>query len=269
MTDVDAAPVEGQAAPVVGQDPPVVEAKWTDGLPDDLRGYVETKGFSDPAAVLNSYRNLEKLRGVPEERLVKLPEKMDEPGALDAVYDRLGRPEGADKYTRALGEDFNDDVFKGIASEAHKLGLSDGQFAGLQKITGTLANQLAEAQDAATAAAFDAWKGSNDEGFNAAARVMASVGVSEDQLAGILSGDRVQLYDFLANVAARSGEGQVTQGDPPADASTMSPAAARQKVSELMADKDFMNQYTSSNIKIRQPAIDRMSKLQEAAGKGV
>ena len=257
MTDQVAAPAEGQAAP----------ESWAAALPDELRGYVETKGFKEPAAIVESYRNLEKLRGVPESRLLKLPEKMDDAEALGPVYDRLGRPASADKYTKAI-ESMDDTVFKGIATEAHKLGLNDAQFAGLQKITGGLAQQLAETQEAEAAKAFDAWKGQNPEGFNNAARVVAGLGIKEDQLAGILAGDKVAMYDFLAKVAARSQEGQVIQGEQPGNSFNLSPDGAKAKIAELLGDKDFMAQYTNRSAAIRQPAIDRMSKLQEAASRG-
>jgi len=48
--------------------------EWYAGIADEgLRGYVQTKGFKDPGALAESYRNLEKLQGVPQERLLKLP----------------------------------------------------------------------------------------------------------------------------------------------------------------------------------------------------
>lgn len=263
MTEETAAPAEGQAAQDTAQ-----TASWVDTLPPEMKGYVETKGFKDPAAVLTSYQNLEKLRGVPEDRLLKLPEKMDA-DALAPIYDKLGRPEAAEKYTRALGEEFNDDVFRTVAATAHKLGLSDTQFKGLQQIMAEQATSIQQATEAQAAQAFDQWKAQNTEGFNAAARVMATVGMDEAGVEGLLSGDKTALYAFLAKVAARSAEGQVVHGDQPgAGEFGLSPQAARQKISELMADKTFMEQYTSTNSKVRQPAIDRMMKLQEAAAKG-
>jgi hypothetical protein len=264
MTEETAAPVEGQAAET---EAPAVTS-WLEGFDADARGYVETKGFKEPADLLNSYRNLEKLRGVPAERLIKLPEKMDDAEAMGEVFDRLGRPEAADKYTRALGDEFNDDVFKGIASEAHKLGLTDAQFAGMQQATAQFAAKVQEAQDAQIASEFDEWKGKNADGFNAAARAMAQAGVSEEQLEGILTGNKAALYDFLAKVGAGLNEAPVTQGDNPPAGFEMTPAAAKSKIQELMADEAFMKQYLSTNQKVRAPAIARMEALQKAAAGG-
>lgn len=264
MTEETAAPAEGQAAPVEGAQEAAPPSSWLDGLNDDIKGYVEAKGFKDPGAVVESYRNLEKLRGVPEDRLLKLPEKMD--GAdLSPIYDKLGRPESAEKYTRVLGEDFNDAAFQGIAKKAHELGLNDAQFKGLQEITGTMAQQVQEQLDATAAAEFDDWKSKNDQGFKDAARVMSQVGVSEEQLEGILSGNKAALYDFLAKFGAKTAESQVIQGEQPGGEFGLSPAAARQKIAELMSDKSFMEAYTSTNSKVRGPAIARIETLHKAA----
>lgn len=263
MTEENAAPDEGQAAQAVENVSP--PTSWVETLDEDMRGFVEAKGFKDPAAVLKSYQNLEKLRGVPEDRLLKLPEKMDDPEGMASVYDRLGRPESADAYTRAMGDDFNDDVFKGISAKAHELGLSDAQFAGMQEVTANLAGEIDAAREEKMAAEFDQWKSANADGFNAAARAMAQAGVDENQLEGILSGDKAQLYDFLAKVGAGMNEQPVTMGDQPGGAFNMTPAAAQQKIQELLADNDFMKGYTSSNSKVRAPAIARMEQLQKAA----
>lgn len=270
--DVTAAPQDGgQAAPAPATQPAEGAASapasnWLDGFNDDMKGYIETKGFKDPASLADSYRNLEKLRGVPAESLLQLPSDMSDGEAMGAVYDRLGRPESADAYTNVLGDGFDASAYQGIAAKAHELGLNDAQFKGLQEITALQSQQMQEAMDTQASEAFDQWKSANSDGFNNAAKLMANVGIDEAGLEGLLSGDKASMYDFLAKVASRSAEGQVIQGDPPGgEGFNMSPAAAKQKVSELFADTEFMKQYTSHNQKIRQPAIDRMMKLQEAA----
>lgn len=265
MTEENAAPGEGQAAETDGQQQ---ATSWLDGFDDDAKGYIENKGFKEPRDLLTSYQNLEKLRGVPAERLLKLPEKADDAAAMAEVYDRLGRPEAPDKYTRALAEEFHDDTYKAIAAKAHELGLNDAQFKGMQEVTASLAAQLQDAQDEASAAAFDEWKSKNADGFNAAARAMAQAGVSEEQLEGILSGDKTALYGFLAKVGAGLNEKPIEQGDNPPGGFEMTPARAKAKIAELMADDDFMKKYTSPNQKVRGPAVARMEELHKAAARG-
>ena len=73
-------------------------ADWTSGFNDELKGYVTSKGFKDPASVLESYRNSEsligKLKGVGSDRIIGLPEKADAPEWKDN-WNKLGTPKEA------------------------------------------------------------------------------------------------------------------------------------------------------------------------------
>ncbi len=269
--DVTAAPDGGQAAPAPDAVPAqgAASGNWFDGFENaDLKGYVETKGFKSGEALAESYQNLEKLRGVPADQLVQFPADPSDREAMLPVYAKMGMPESADQYTNVLGDGFDDNVFQSVAAQAHALGLGDGQFQGLQQIMAEQSQMLTEAQETATAEAFDNWKSGNEQGFQNAAKLMADVGMDEAGLEGLLSGDKAAMYDFLAKVGARSGEPNVITGDTPqGEGFGMSPASARQKINELMADSNFMEQYTSANSKVRAPAIERMTKLQEAASR--
>lgn len=269
--DVTAAPTDGgQAAPAPAADAGQGAAPvgWQDGFSDDMKGYIENKGFKDASSLAESYQNLEKLRGVPAEQLLQIPADMSDREAMLPVYAKMGMPETAEKYTNVLGDGFDSDLFKSIADRAHMLGLGDGQFQGLQEIMGEQSKAMLEAQETASADAFDQWKGANADGFNNAARLMANVGMDEAGLEGLLGGDKASMYDFLAKVAGRSAEAAVVQGEAPADAGFgMSPSAAKMKIAELMGDTDFQKGYTSSNKMVRDPLIKRMSDLHEIAAR--
>ena len=262
VTDT-AAPVEGQAAPDAG-----AVTSWTDGLPDDARGYVENKGWKGPQDLLSSYQNLEKLRGVPEDRLLRLPDDPSADGAMDPIYKVLGRPETPDLYTNVLGDGFDAETFKAAATKAHELGISDKAFAGMQEVMAEQAKAVAAKQEETAAAAFDQWKAANPDGYNNAARVMGELGMGEDQIAAMLAGDKTAVYDFAAKVGSRTSEKPVVHGDEKSDGFTHTPASAKAKVAELMADDAFMKQYLHDTPAIRQPAIDRITKLQEIAARG-
>jgi len=130
---------EGQApAPAAnGQAPaqsPATKA-WYEGhnfTPEDI-GFIQNKGWDDPMKSITAYKNLEKFHGVPAEQLMKLPKSFDEPGALDPVYDRLGRPASPDKYDLKLPDGVQIDqkrmdLVKGVA---HKIGLNPKQLQAL------------------------------------------------------------------------------------------------------------------------------------------
>ena len=264
MTEETEAPVEGQAEATPEQAAP--QASWTTGLPDDLRGYVETKGFKDTAALAESYRNLEKLRGVPQDRLLTLPEDMTKEGALDAVFSRLGRPETADKYSNTIGEALTDDTYKAAAAEAHKLGLTDSQFAGMQTWLKNTMTGLDAARREEIDATFSDWREQNPQRFEAAKRLMAAAGVDDKTVDRMLQGDTSVLFDTFGKLGARMGERPIVAGDGDPELG-MSPAAAKARIAQLFSDKTFMDVYTNSNPAVRQPAIARMTKLQEIAAK--
>lgn len=268
--DVTAAPEGGQAAPAPAVDAGqgAAPAAWSDGFSDEMKGYIENKGFKDASSLAESYQNLEKLRGVPAENLMALPADLSDREAMMPVYTKMGMPETAGEYTNVLGDGFDSALFSSISERAHQLGLGDGQFQGLQQIMSEQSQTMLEAQETASAEAFDQWKGANADGFNNTARLMANVGVDEAGLENILAGDKAAMYDFLAKVAGRSAEAAVVQGDPAqAEGFAMSPSGATGKIAELMGDADFMKQYTSENKKVRQPAIDRLGKLHEIAAR--
>lgn len=239
---------------------------WLDALPPEIKPVVETKGWKSPADVVDSYRNLEKLRGVPAERLLTLPEDVTKEGALDPVWARLGRPESAEKYTNALGETFNDDTFKAAAATAHKLGLSDRQFAGMQEWLKSTTADFEAKRTAEVDRAFTDWSAANPQALANVQRMTAAVGVTDAAMDAALKGDKAALFDVLGKVAARMAEGSVVQGEP-AEGFGLTPAAAKSKIAQLMSDSEFMKGYTNENPRIRAPFVARMEKLHEAAAR--
>lgn len=104
------------------------ESPWTAGLPEDARGYVEMKGWADPASVVESYKNLEHLQRVPRDRLLELPEDLADGEAMGAVFSRLGRPEKAEEYQiESLEVEGETNILPAFKEAAHGAGLSQAQ----------------------------------------------------------------------------------------------------------------------------------------------
>ena len=74
---------------------------WTAGLDADTAGYVQNKGWGTVPDVVTSYRNLEKLLGVPKDQIIQLP-KAEDKEAWGQVFNRLGRPEDPKNYEFGL-----------------------------------------------------------------------------------------------------------------------------------------------------------------------
>lgn len=142
------APVaEGQASapPAQGQ----ATQAWYEGhnfAPEDI-GFIQNKGWDDPVKPIQAYKNLEKFHGVPADQLIKLPKNFEDPGALDPVYDRLGRPASPDKYEIKLpdGVQMDEGRLKAAREVGHKLGLNTKQMQALAEFD---ANYMGEAMKA-------------------------------------------------------------------------------------------------------------------------
>lgn len=118
---VDTAPeAQGQAE---------TQTVWYDTAPDDVKGYIQNKGWDDPIKAVTSYKELEKFQGASPEQLIKLP-KDGEP--MDEVYNRLGRPVTPDEYSYESPTGELDEARLGLFKEAaHKAGVSQEAFKAL------------------------------------------------------------------------------------------------------------------------------------------
>lgn len=133
----------GQAAEAAPADKGQADAMWFDSAPDEVKGYIQNKGWDDPLKAVTSYQELEKYRGASEDELLKLP-KGDE--GWDAVWDRLGRPESPDKYELDLGEGSEIDAgrFDAIKSVAHEVGLTPKQLQALAEADSKYSHEFLE-----------------------------------------------------------------------------------------------------------------------------
>lgn len=107
------APAPAQAAPWYGSD-----------ATDDVKSFVAGKGWDSPMKAITSYRELEAFRGVPAERLLKLPEKADAPEWAD-IRAKVGwkAPEKPEDYEIATPAGYPVEYAQSIAQTAHKLGI--------------------------------------------------------------------------------------------------------------------------------------------------
>src|SRR6185312_841401 len=80
---------------------------WLEGATPEQVGYIQNKGWTDPKQVLEGYQNLEKMRGVPADRLLTLPATDADDATKAAFYEKLGRPKEAAGYDFSLGDKDN------------------------------------------------------------------------------------------------------------------------------------------------------------------
>lgn len=270
MTD-QAPVITDNAAPVQPSAQPQAPAEtWYSGFSDEtLRGYIETKGFKDPSALAESYRNLEKLRGVPENELARIPKEGDAE-AWNAFYSRLGRPESADGYSLPIPDGDAGEFAKVAAEWMHEAGLTPAQ---AQLLAGKnnefLAAQLQAAQDQAAVESDrqmselkTEWGQAYEQNTEIARRAAKQFGLSEDMLSGIEDAiGTKQMMVLFNNIGQGLGEHKA-QGIGAGDSSfKLSPAAAQERIKQLQADPEWGKKYLAGGANEKA----EMMRLQQMA----
>lgn len=248
---------------------------WFSGFTDaDTRAFIETKGFKDPESLASAYRNLEKVRGVPADRLVTLPGD-DKPESWNPIFDKLGRPAKPELYELAKAEGVPDQFLQWQAKTFHELGLSKKQAQALSTQWNSLAAQSkandANAQKEARAEQIANLK--KEWGVNA-----GNLGDAVDKMVGALGLEAQQVekmenaigFDgfaklmiaiktkFGVQLEESSFHGGTTGGN---DFGAMTPAAAKDRLNELMSDPEYKKSWSSGD-KAKQKEVDRLFAIQ-------
>lgn len=238
---------------------------WTNGLAEDLKGYVTTKGFKDPASVVDSYRNLEKLIGV-KDKLLQVPDNLGDAKAMEEVWNRLGRPAKPEEY----GIKSQDEKFgKWYSETAHKLGLNRNQAEALFKEYDSFV-QAEQAQVEAVSKAETEklltdlktkWGAAYDQNLNVAKQAAAQFGIDTDMVSKLESVmGFTKTMEFLQAVGSKIGEPDFTSGQPLKADKVLSPKQARERISQLIQDKDWSQKYLNGGVQEREE-MTRLNKM--------
>lgn len=270
----DPAPSDSGAIKVTSSsDPSPTPSDWTSGLNPELKDYVTTKGFKDPGSVVDSYRNLEKLRGVPHDRLLKLPEATDSPEWQD-VYQKLGKPTTPEEYG-LKSTDGGDPAFVDWAKGAfHELNLTKSQAEGLVQKFGEFANNRKVDAESADGEKYKQqemdlkkeWGAAyhqNIANAQQAARSFDIPGEAIDALEKVMGFDGVM--KFMNNLGSKVGEATFKTGDGPTtfggDGDILTPAQAKAKIASLKKDPTFTDKWRGGDAE----AKARLSRLHKMA----
>lgn len=238
--------------------PPAANAPWYGTIEDaELRGFVELKGWNDPASAIQSYRNLEKLQGVPPERLLKLPEQGDAAG-WGEIHKKLGfaAPETAADYGLDKIEGFDPQFIEGAQKALHARGVpKDMAVAVMQDIAAQLGD-IETTVETQRQAAFDSdlaklrteWGGNFDAltelGKRAAAEFMPKSGLEQGDLDAIRDTiGQAKFNKLWAGIGSSMGEASFHEGGGPAVPGAMTPDAALARRNQMVADQDFIARY--------------------------
>lgn len=242
------------------------ESTWIDTLPEDVKGYVQNKGFTDPGALAQSYQNLEKLVGVPEDQLLKLPGADDEKAAekMNEIFGKLGRPKEAKDYEikRAEGVEADETYENWLRETALELNMTQAQVQGLveksdERVKAIQAEQATAAQTNAQDVERELrtrWGNSYDEKVNNVDRVAQALGFTEQQLKGLK--DSMGPVDAMLFVDALGGKlGEDTfVGDGGGNRTgfgAKTPEAAQAEIKELSRDVEFAAKLQKGDVEAK------------------
>jgi hypothetical protein len=233
---------------------------WTSGFTEESRGYVQNKGWKSNVDLLDSYRNFEKLQGVPQEQIIRLPKEEDAAGWRQ-VKERLGAPSKPEDYQLEVPkEGGNPELAKWASEQFHKLGISkkDGQEfikawnenQGAQSKSSKEAFQTKVAQEVSSLK--KEWGAAYDQNCQAGKRAAAELGVDGPTIGKLESvlgtAATVKLFQ---QIGAKFGEGSFVAGNPAGGDGPMTPAQAKAKIKMNQGDPDFVKRYVSGNSKER------------------
>lgn len=259
--------VPGNPAPGAGEGS---DQPWYAGIQDEgLRTYAQTKGFKDPGAVLESYRNFEKLQGVPQDRLLKLPERSDDPAWSD-IHRRLGAPEKPEGYELKFEGDA--EFATRMAAAMHKAGIPKSAAGALNAewnsyVTDLIAKdeQARKEKDAAELTELRGkWGAKYDENVELGRRAGREFGLSQeefDAISGAMgSGKTLELFNRIGSKIGEAAPFNPAQGGG-GNSFGLSPDAARARITALSGDKDWTSKYLAGDVVAR----EEMTRLQKIA----
>lgn len=226
------------------------------------QGYAETKGWTDPDAAIESYRNLEKLRGVPADRLLTIPESLDDAEAMKPIIARLGLapPEKADDYGLITMEGVDPDFAKVAQDWMFEANLTPKQAKMMaEKQVAYMAARAAEEETArvqANEAEFVLWRTENgprhDAVLESARRAGRLAGFTAEQIATLESQvGAAGVMKAFARIGDMLGESTFIRAEDKPGFS-LSPAGAQSQIATLRSDKDFVAKLQSGDAQAKE-----------------
>ena len=200
---------------------PTTFKSWKEAIPEDLRNDPNISKFTELEALAKSYVNATRMIGQDK---VAVPNNNSTEDQWNEVYNKLGRPESADKYTLELKTDVapvDENVIKGFAQNAHKLGLNNKQAQGIlefykQTLEGSakeMSVNMESAQAEATNTLRSEWGKTYDENLRKASSVAQTYlepELLDTQLRdGSRLGDNPKIIKAFANIANLLSEDKI------------------------------------------------------------
>lgn len=240
---------------------PVSGKTWKEAISEEYRSNPNIEKFTELDALAKSYINAVSMIGTDK---IPLPGKTATDEQWNEVYNKLGRPESADKYTLELKTDVapvDENVIKGFAQNAHKLGLNNKQAQGIlefykQTLEGSakeMSVNMETAQAEATNTLRSEWGKTYDENLRKASSVAQTYlepELLDTQLRdGSRLGDNPKIIKAFANIANLLSEDKIigTEAD-----NILQGREVEKEIEELTSDRQgaYWNKMHPNHTKV-------------------
>jgi hypothetical protein len=232
-------------------------------------GYLQTKGWHDKPAdvaaqtILKSYREVERMTGIPANQLVKFPKDPSDTEGYNALYTRMGVPKEATAY------DFKDIKFKSgeeldasfvahMQAKAHAAHLTPQAAREMTQATVQWLEQAEAADTAEMQAKIDAqkaalaknWGANKDANMVIARNAAAALKISAEDvnaLESVVGYDRIM--EMFRNIGTKIGEDKFVQsGNSAVNNGVMTREQAVASKAELMRDEVWREAYLKGDV---------------------
>jgi hypothetical protein len=264
---------------------PGAPEEWLKTLPEDLRVDPSLKDFKDTASLAKAFRDTKALVGTsirppgpeasPEQKkefvdkimkadpnlIYMAPDAPKE--AVDALWTKLGRPGKPEDY-KLEGTETPAEL-RALASQA---GLTQAQFAVLAQQAQATSTAQQKALEAGWGALRTEWGMAFNEKVAEVAAVAKKLGVPDEVIAALGQGKwDPQQVKIWANVAKAVGTApnEIAGQQGGAGSTTLTPAEANARISELMQNKAFFDESHPSNKMLREKFMEYL-KLADPVG---
>ena len=220
---------------------------WKEAISEEFRNDPNIEKFTEIDALAKSYINATQMIGKDK---VAVPNKNSTDDQWNEVYDKLGRPESAEKYTLNVKSDvvpIEDTAIKQFAENAHKLGLNNKQAQGILEFYKTNMEGVAQqakvdtetAQAQSTQELRQEWGREFDTNIKKAgaiAKANMNPEILDMQLKdGMRLGDHPEIIKGFAKIAGMMSEDKIVSTE---SENVSSNTDLETEISEIMNNKD-------------------------------
>ena len=228
-----------------------------EGLDEENKNFIDNKGFKSVADVVNGYRNLEKLQGVPQDRLLKIPDEKADEKTINEYYMKLGRPKSADEYNFGLKDGDDDRLAKAIAPKLFAAGISNKQAVALYSALIEAKKQEAQTIENARAKQEDElkadWGNNYDNNVKLAQKAFRISGLNEKEIEALQKAtDFKTVMNMFYKLSTKFSEASLKDVDGAGGGNggnrfTYSKQEALAKLDELKSNKEWVAKFNAKD----------------------